>query len=950
MFWQRSLDFTASTASPSFTGKQRKFPNSASDSGSCSSDTTEGDKLMFEMGWRSSKQSTGTTMKKLLAQEMSKENESRRRPLSVIARLMGVDGLPPLQPNHKQRKRTQISQAKVQNGGTFSSRRSSRKCSKEEQEFKDVFEVLDATKVETGGLSSQGTANSKVSDVQLAFIQKKFMEGKGLSPDENLLDSGEFKDTLEVVDSNADILVKFLHQPDSLFTKHLDDLQVALPQSRCSRFSTMKSSHTLKNQNVCLGQKAGRETQLKCPQQHQEDILNQSYGRYAAHNRLKAPKVQLEEKNGPPILPTTIVVLKPSLGKSQNSALTASSPCSSHHPPSGSAGNSGILNREAELWGEKKVLQDNEFSMHNSKESRKIAREITRQMKNRFSNGSIKISTSRFRGYAGNVNSCDVSGSESANDSDVKTVSYTDNIGWNKQHRRSSSGSSESSLSREARKRLSERWKQTHRPQEVDLTSMGSTLGEMLAISDKEVRPANSSSGFGEEGCSEFGNHVKSAVWNEPLGISSRDCWKDGCLGSLSRPPLVPTCSTNFGSLRINTNHGTRCIDRREIRKGGSKREASLPSNQRFRVKKSRCPISSCSNNRENNDTSLDSLFTPYQLLQNSDGDNQSEDNLMVSGASACTTRNSTSVLENAVDANNQNKVVLSEPFHKDLSASTSANAVVSTGDLDNLDSQEPSEGPSKQATSHCPVSEQESRLISKEADQPSPVSIIETPFTEDFSSGSECFESISADLQSLRMQLQLLKLESEAYEEGIMLLTSEDEGDEVSIGFTEDKGIPKAEEDWESMYIDDILVESGINGADLDTFLARRHSPECPVNPLTFEELEKKYGNLNSSSRAERRLMFDRINSKLGEIYQQYMKHHLHPRVKSVRKWSIGDVEDSLRKSLVSQNMDAGETVLAGECQWLESSDNMDVIGREIERWLVDELVAEVVKMLWVL
>ncbi|KAL1175730.1 hypothetical protein V6Z11_A04G108600 [Gossypium hirsutum] len=929
MFWQRSLDFTASTASPSFTasktlplsfpGKQRKFPNSASDSGSCSSDTSEGDKLMFELGWRSSKQSTGTPMKKLLAQEMSKENESRRRPLSVIARLMGLDGLPPLQPNHKQRKRTQICQAEVQNGGTFRSRQSSRKCSKEEQEFKDVFEVLEATKVQTGGYSSQGAANSKVSDVQLAFIQKKFMEGKGLSPDENLLDSGEFSDTLEVVDSNADILVKFLHQPDSLFTKHLDDLQVALPQSRCSRFSTMKSSLTLKNQNVCLGQKAGRETQLKCPQQHQEDILNQSYGRYAAHNRLKAPKVQLEEKNGPPILPTTIVVLKPSLGKSQNSALTTSSPCSSRHPPSGSAGNSGILNREAELLGEKNVHQDIEFSMHNSKESRKIAREITRQMKNCFSNGSIKISTSSFRGYAGNVNSCDVSGSESANDSDVTTVSYTDNIGWNKQHRR---------------------------PQEVDLISMGSTLGEMLAISDKEVSPANSSSGFGEEGCSEFGNHVKSAVWNEPLGISSRDCWKDGCLGSLSRPPLVPTCSTDFGSLRINTNHGIRCIDRRENRKDGSKREASLPSNQRFRVKKSRCPISSCSNNRENKDTSLDCIFTPYQLLQNPDGDNQSEDNLMVSGASACTTRNSTSVLENAVDANNQNKVVLSEPFHKDLSASASANAVVSTGDLDNLDSQEPSEGPSKQAASHCPVSEQESRLISKEADQPSPVSIIETPFTEDFSSGSKCFESISADLQSLRMQLQLLKLESEAYEEGIMLLSSEDEGDEVSIGFTEDKGIAKAEEDWESMYIDDVLVESGINGDDLDTFLARCHSPECPVNPLTFEELEKKYGILNSWLRAERRLMFDGINSKLGEIYQQYMKHHLHPRVKSVRKWNIGNVEDNVRKSLVSQNVDAGETVLAGECQWLESSDDMDVIGREIERWLVDELVAEVVKM----
>lgn len=197
--------------------------------------------------------------------------------------------------------------------------------------------------------------------------------------------------------------------------------------------------------------------------------------------------------------------------------------------------------------------------------------------------------------------------------------------------------------------------------------------------------------------------------------------------------------------------------------------------------------------------------------------------------------------------------------------------------------------------------------------------------------------------LLGLRMQLQLLKLESEAYEEGIMLLSSEDDGDEVSIGFAKDKGIPKAEEGWESMYIDDVLVESGIKGADLDTFLTRCHSPECPVNPLTFEEVEKKYGYLKCWSRAERRLMFDRINSKLGEMFQQYMKHHLHPSVKSVGKWNIGDVEDSLRKSLVSQNMDAGETVVAGECEWQEWSDDMDVIGREIERWLVDELVAEV-------
>lgn len=44
-------------------------------------------------------------------------------------------------------------------------------------------------------------------------------------------------------------------------------------------------------------------------------------------------------------------------------------------------------------------------------------------------------------------------------------------------------------------------------------------------------------------------------------------------------------------------------------------------------------------------------------------------------------------------------------------------------------------------------VSELGSRAGSKEGDQPSPISVIEAPFTDDLSSGSECFESISADL-----------------------------------------------------------------------------------------------------------------------------------------------------------------------------------------------------------
>lgn len=57
--------------------------------------------------------------------------------------------------------------------------------------------------------------------------------------------------------------------------------------------------------------------------------------------------------------------------------------------------------------------------------------------------------------------------------------------------------------------------------------------------------------------------------------------------------------------------------------------------------------------------------------------------------------------------------------------------------------------GPSEECSvslSHPPPG-LESPVSSKVADQPSPVSVLEAPFTDDLSSCSECFESLSADI-----------------------------------------------------------------------------------------------------------------------------------------------------------------------------------------------------------
>lgn len=63
---------------------------------------------------------------------------------------------------------------------------------------------------------------------------------------------------------------------------------------------------------------------------------------------------------------------------------------------------------------------------------------------------------------------------------------------------------------------------------------------------------------------------------------------------------------------------------------------------------------------------------------------------------------------------------------------------------------QEPSDAVSKEVPLHHSKSEVESPTSSKEIDQPSLVLILEAPFADDLSCGSEYFGSVSADLHGI--------------------------------------------------------------------------------------------------------------------------------------------------------------------------------------------------------
>ncbi|CAL5350503.1 unnamed protein product [Camellia sinensis] len=107
------------------------------------------------------------------------------RPSNVIARLMGLDGLPPQHPLHRQHKgfsetyRQWTAPVSSQRDGKPYEHRSNRKDSMAQQECKDKYEVLETSKVERSSYPTKRTINSNLSEAEMEFIQQKFMADHG---------------------------------------------------------------------------------------------------------------------------------------------------------------------------------------------------------------------------------------------------------------------------------------------------------------------------------------------------------------------------------------------------------------------------------------------------------------------------------------------------------------------------------------------------------------------------------------------------------------------------------------------------------------------------------------------------------------------------------------------------------------------------------------------------
>ncbi|XP_052623910.1 uncharacterized protein LOC111881305 isoform X1 [Lactuca sativa] len=429
----------------------------------------------------------GTPIKMLIAQEMSKEDECKQSPSNLVAKLMGLDALPQQhqQPvsascrSHSRHSRSQSESLDTQ------SKHEITKCPEQEEYTKDVFEIWQQHYKER--------CSEKQSESKMDLIREKFMEAKRLSTDEKLRQSKQFQDALEVLSSNKDLFLKFLQEPNSLFSQHLYNLQSVPPPPDSRRITVLRPSKLVDTQ------KKNEKQDTKPWDKNSSDIFF-------------SPECCKTDEN--PMQPTRIVILKPHNIKVVDSH--------SHDD---------VFDGDPE---DSEVLESRE-----AEEEEIALRRDETLLSSVFSNGYIGDDSSFCKSEidyaAGNL-------------SDSEVVSPTSRHSWdyinrfNSHYATSSSRASyspESSVCREAKKRLSERWammasnKNLQEQRQIQRSS--STLGDMLALSDlkKSVKPEEKKQEF-IMGSNDLNKHEDDDNDNSPRKLSrSKSVPTSGVSGSL---------------------------------------------------------------------------------------------------------------------------------------------------------------------------------------------------------------------------------------------------------------------------------------------------------------------------------------------------------------------------------------------------------------------------------
>ncbi|KAL2488052.1 hypothetical protein Fot_41344 [Forsythia ovata] len=771
----------------------------------------------------SNRKSNATPIKMLIAQEMSKEIDSKHSPPNVVAKLMGLDALPRQEPDSAaQRSHLRghprshsdipVSYWEQQNG--FFEYVEPNECS-------DVHEIRKKSQ-KTNYLRDKspqkGKYNETTNDKRMALVRQKFVEAKRLSMDEKLRQSKQFQDALEVLNSNKDLFLKCLQEPNSMFSQNLYNLRSIPPPSETKRITILRPSKMVDSNNfAAVGNKDGKQAKKGA-------YVEQLNGLEKSHLGCSPPVERKIDETPTP--PTRIVVLKPSSVRPHD-IKDVDSPRSE---------SPRILHGE-DFLGD---VEDDE-----KQESKEIAKAFTEQMRETLHRDETLLSSVFSNGYVGDESSFNKSEIEFAdgNLSDSEVISPVSRHSWDYVNRFGSPYSSsysrasyspESSVCREAKKRLSERWAMMTSngscQEQRHVRRSSSTLGEMLALSEtkKAVTPKEQCS-TNEEPRHSDSLFVSEQTKDENIHNSPRN---------LSRSKSVPVYSAEFGT-RLNVDIPDPDGGKPEVSKEATKTRSGKST---FKGKVSSLFFSRnkkpSKDKSECKDESRSSEIHPGQV-GNDGGERLSDER------PECLS---------PVEQDPSIKVAYPNVTGKQGMTSPE----IGLSEMKHIASGNPSEN----------------------QDQPSPISVLDPNFEEDEHTVPESSRFIKPDRHGPELPVHPVRSnlidKSPPIGSIARTLPSDDLVMDTASSYPLKPSLPSPgaeEEEW-FFFVQTLISVAGLDGEEQhDSFLARWHSPESPLDPslrdkyIDLKDKETLHEAKRRQKRSIRKLVFDCVNAALVDI-----------------------------------------------------------------------------------
>ncbi|XP_072957883.1 uncharacterized protein [Typha angustifolia] len=884
----------------------------------------------------SRKKSGGTPMKMLIAQEMSKDIEQKQKPRNVVARLMGLDDELPAQPPVFSVSKTNLQEGHSHNtlaGAIRGNRRQEdfftkampckiHPSSNERVEYKDVYEVWQQPSRGNhfqGRPIQNGRCYGNQNEKRMDLVRQKFMEAKRLATDEKLLQSKEFQDALEVLSSNRDLFIKFLEEPNSLFSAQINEIQTIPPPCQTKRITVLKPSKSV-----------ATEGKKHIKRQQHPTIGESGWEMSKPRSRSSISRSKAESFSQP----TRIVVLKPSPRKPHDIMTKLTPPVTSPD----------IIGQKDFFGG----LEDTEVTIESKEVTKLITQHISESCHRR---DESLLSSVYSNGYGGDESSFNRSENEYMEEegggfSDSEIVTPTSRHSWDfvNRYRSPCSASSfsrasyspESSVIREAKKRLSERWalvaSNEINQEQVEIPRSSSTLGEMLAVHDVkkeeggDKRPNVSSS----RSC-DADDELREETSCVSIG-KKRDEDGESSPKNLSRSKSVPVSSSAYDNIGLNlqasNSQNSKSTVSRDVAKSNKGKSFFKGKVSNFFFSRNKKLVKEKPN--------LSSVGSDDKL-QSSSAEARGNTDLSKSDPNSFADDSSEVNLEAEIE--NGSKQGAFSP-KANLSLRKPAPSDYLCEDHDKFRSETP--------------------CINR--DQPSPTSVLDAPF-EDVNDSEPQSSAKLSNQQPLSRSSPIESVARSLSWEDAHLETPSADPPKLS------RALSRTDDDDEQSrtnFVQKLLSSSGLYYEKSSTVFAGWHSLECPLNPVLLDKFldRKEEAARCRERRSNQRLLFDCVNAALLEVAHTTLKstypwtnaRHVLPGdapygavVETevwgfLRNWFSGE-----GKLVQGENDNAGivvERVITKEVEgrgWAESMrSEVDETTREIGKVVLDELVGE--------